>query len=137
MRLYDAIGLGTSDASAQQGADLVHAAFERYENWTRKTNTEHDQVRFLLAPAQMYGAFLWPLNSVVKHCTYGKLGVVVGYCNGVHGWLVKVKFADGVEELEYNLIKDAQIPAEIVEIAVGSRDQLKERVVEKVEEAFA
>ena len=32
---------------------------------------------------------------------------------------------------------NAKIPSDLIEIAIGCRDQLKERVVEKVEEAFA
>jgi len=48
-----------------------------------------------------------------------------------------VKTAGGETNEPYDAVEDAQIPSELVEIAIGSRDTIKEKVHEKVEEAFA
>lgn len=142
MRLYDALDLGLSSRSAKAGADMVHAAFERYHLWTRGSNTVKDEVEFLLSPAEKVAAFTWELKTVVKvrpgQQHEGKLGVVVGYCHamGCDTW-VRVKLSDREESFRWDAIEDAKIPSDLIEIAIGCRDQLKERVVEKVEEAFA
>lgn len=142
MRLYDALNLGWSGNSADAGAKMVHAAFERYRLWTRGSNTVKDEVEFLLSPAEKVAAFTWELKTVVKvkpnQQHEGKLGVVVGYNHamGCDTW-VRVKLSDREESFRWDAIEDAKIPSDLIEIAIGCRDQLKERVVEKVEEAFA
>lgn len=142
MRLYDALNLGWSGNSADAGAKMVHAAFERYRRWTHGTNSETDEVRFLLAPAEKYAAFAWELKTVVKvkpnQQHEGKLGVVVGYCHamGCDTW-VRVRLSDREESFRWDAIEDAKIPSDLIEIAVGCRDEIKDKVHAKVEEAFA
>ena len=93
-------------------------------------------MEFLLSRADTFGVFMWPLNSVVKRRD-GRLGVVTGYVSCLTGWKLVVKIAGGVANDGYDEVVDAKIPSELVEIAIGSRDTIKEKVHEKVEEAFA
>ena len=68
----------------------------------------------------------------------GKLGVVVGYAHamGCDTW-VRVRLSDCEESFRWDAIEDAKIPSDLIEIAIGCRDQIKDKVHAKVEEAFA
>ena len=122
--------------TAADGARAAHEAFNRYVECTRRTNTVKDEVEFLLSLADTFGVFMGPLNSVVKRRD-GRLGVVTGYINWPTGWQLVVKIAGGQANDGYDEVVDAKIPSELIEIAIGSRDTIKEKVHEKVEEAFA
>ena len=140
MRLYDVLNLGWIGNSASMGAELVHTPYRRYRS-VSGSNPETDEIRFLLGDEKLYGAFKWPVQTVVKVTTGqhdGKLGVVVGYEHGpTCGWWVKVKLADCTTTFRHDAIEDAKIPSDLIEIAIGCRDQIKDKVHAKVEEAFA
>lgn len=138
MRMYAALNLGDGSFSAATAAERLHRVHKRYLEHTRLDNSrEADPVRFLLSSDEEFGAFIWPVNSIVRRKNGGMLGVVVGYSHCISGWRVKVKFANGTGDMRYDEVEDAQLPSELVEIAIGSRDTIKEKVHEKVEEAFA
>ena len=137
MRMYAALNLGDGKYSAVEATRIVERAFKRYVDWTRGTNTVKSALEFLLCSDVTFGAFMWPLNSVVRRRSDRKLGVVTGYRSWSDGWRLTVKTAGGETNEPYDAVEDAQIPSELVEIAIGSRDTIKEKVHEKVEEAFA
>jgi len=137
MRMYAALNLGDGKYSAVEALGIVEKAFKRYADWTHGTNTVKSALEFLLCSDVTFGAFMWPLNSVVRRKSDHRLGVVTGYRNWSDGWRLVVKTAGGETNEPYDAVEDAQIPSELVEIAIGSRDTIREKVHEKVEEAFS
>lgn len=138
MRMYAALNLGDGALSAAHAAERLNRVHRRYLEHTRlDSSREADPVRFLLSSDEEFGAFIWPMNSIVRRKPGGMLGVVVGYSHCCSGWRVRVKFANGVSDLRYTEVEDAQLPSELVEIAIGSREELKGKCHAKIEEAFA
>lgn len=127
MNLYEYL-VNRSSITTARAAKEAEEAYKRYRAYVQTTDPQGPFVFAYIDHG--YQAFTFRTDQVVKN-KQGKLAIVTGWkSTPAHGWLVRIKTADGEYDSLAEDLEPAAFPEGLVEILRG-------KVHDKVDEAFA